>query len=142
MPTKVAVLMGSASDRETMQPAADTLERFGLEADVRVLSAHRNPHAVAEFASGARANGFVAVIRGHRRRAERGVARRRDAGDQRRRTRIRARRVPGGAGPALTGRQVVRLRFSSKAGRSTRNSSSESENLSSPNSLFQAAAGS
>ena len=40
---KVAVLMGSPNDREKMQPAVDTLEKFGIEADVRVLSAHRNP---------------------------------------------------------------------------------------------------
>ena len=40
---KVAVLMGSPNDRDKMQPAADTLSRFGIEADVRVLSAHRMP---------------------------------------------------------------------------------------------------
>ena len=61
---KVAVLMGSASDQEKMQPAADTLARFGIEADVRVLSAHRNPTQVAELASGARAAGYVAFICG------------------------------------------------------------------------------
>jgi len=61
---KVAVLMGSPNDRDKMQPAADTLTKFGVEADVRVLSAHRNPHGVAEFASGARANGYAAVICG------------------------------------------------------------------------------
>jgi 5-(carboxyamino)imidazole ribonucleotide mutase len=49
---------------EKMQPAADTLERFGLEADVRVLSAHRTPAAVAELASTARENGYVAFICG------------------------------------------------------------------------------
>src|SRR5437763_4003583 len=56
--------MGSPNDRDKMQPAADTLEKFGLEADVRVLSAHRNPAGVAEFVSGARANGYAAVICG------------------------------------------------------------------------------
>ena len=61
---KVAVLMGSPNDRETMQPAADTLEKFGIEADVRVLSAHRNPAGVAEFVSGARANGYASIICG------------------------------------------------------------------------------
>lgn len=61
---KVAVLMGSPNDRDKMQPAADTLEKFGLEADVRVLSAHRNPAGVAEFVSGARANGYAAIICG------------------------------------------------------------------------------
>lgn len=59
---KVAVLMGSPNDREKMQPAVDTLEKFGIEADVRVLSAHRNPVGVAEFVSGARANGYAALI--------------------------------------------------------------------------------
>ena len=42
--TKVAVLMGSPNDRAKMQPAVDTLDKFGLDADVRVLSAHRTPH--------------------------------------------------------------------------------------------------
>jgi 5-(carboxyamino)imidazole ribonucleotide mutase len=56
--------MGSPNDREKMQPAADTLEKFGISADVRVLSAHRNPVGVAEFASTARENGYVAIICG------------------------------------------------------------------------------
>src|SRR4051794_40941668 len=54
--------MGSPNDREMVQPAADTLEKFGIEADVRVLSAHRDPAGVAAFASGARANGYAAII--------------------------------------------------------------------------------
>jgi 5-(carboxyamino)imidazole ribonucleotide mutase len=61
---KVAVLMGSPNDREKMQPAADTLERFGVVADVRVLSAHRTPAAVAALASSAREQGYVAFICG------------------------------------------------------------------------------
>jgi 5-(carboxyamino)imidazole ribonucleotide mutase len=61
---KVGVLMGSASDSEKMKPAADTLARFGLEADVRVLSAHRNPTQVVELVSGAREAGYVAFICG------------------------------------------------------------------------------
>lgn len=61
---KVAVLMGSASDTERMAAASATLERFGIEADVRVLSAHRNPVQVAEFASGAREAGYSAFICG------------------------------------------------------------------------------
>jgi 5-(carboxyamino)imidazole ribonucleotide mutase len=61
---KVAVLMGSASDKDTMRPAADTLARYGIEADVRVMSAHRSPAAVAEFASTARDNGYAAIICG------------------------------------------------------------------------------
>jgi 5-(carboxyamino)imidazole ribonucleotide mutase len=61
---KVAVLMGSANDKEKMEPAAETLARFGIEADVRVMSAHRTPHAVSEFASSARDNGYAAFICG------------------------------------------------------------------------------
>jgi 5-(carboxyamino)imidazole ribonucleotide mutase len=61
---KIAVLMGSPRDEDKMRPAAETLERFGIEADVRVMSAHRTPRAVAEFASSARANGYAAVICG------------------------------------------------------------------------------
>jgi 5-(carboxyamino)imidazole ribonucleotide mutase len=61
---KVAILMGSPNDRDKMQPAADTLERFGLTADVRVLSAHRTPAQVAALASSARDEGYVAFICG------------------------------------------------------------------------------
>jgi 5-(carboxyamino)imidazole ribonucleotide mutase len=61
---KVAVLMGSPNDRDKMQPAVDTLEAFGLEADVRVLSAHRNPAQVTALASSARDDGYVAFICG------------------------------------------------------------------------------
>jgi 5-(carboxyamino)imidazole ribonucleotide mutase len=61
---KVAVLMGSTSDRDRMAPAADTLARYGVEADVRIMSAHRTPAAVAEFASTARDNGYAAIICG------------------------------------------------------------------------------
>jgi 5-(carboxyamino)imidazole ribonucleotide mutase len=62
--TKVGVLMGSPNDREKMTPAVDTLQQFGLEVDTRVLSAHRTPSLVAEFASTARDNGFAAIICG------------------------------------------------------------------------------
>lgn len=61
---KVAVLMGSANDADKMAPAAETLARFGIEADVRVLSAHRNPAQVAALASSARDEGYVAFICG------------------------------------------------------------------------------
>jgi 5-(carboxyamino)imidazole ribonucleotide mutase len=56
--------MGSASDAAKMAPAAETLGRFGIEADERVLSAHRTPDAVVELARGARAAGYVAFICG------------------------------------------------------------------------------
>jgi 5-(carboxyamino)imidazole ribonucleotide mutase len=60
----VAILMGSASDRDKMAPAADTLARYNIEADVRVMSAHRTPSAVADFASSARDRGYAAIICG------------------------------------------------------------------------------
>ena len=61
---KVGILMGSPNDREKMQPAADTLAKFGIDADVHVMSAHRTPAAVAEFAGAARENGYAAIICG------------------------------------------------------------------------------
>lgn len=64
MNTKVAVLMGSASDRDTMAKAAEVLERFGVPHEVHVMSAHRTPEAVATFARSARENGFAAIICG------------------------------------------------------------------------------
>ena len=59
---KVAVLMGSASDAEKMQPAREMLDRFGVEHEVWAMSAHRTPDAVAAFVSSARANGFGAIV--------------------------------------------------------------------------------
>jgi len=56
--------MGSTSDEEKMAPAKETLERFGIEVDWRVMSAHRNPAKVAELAGNARENGYVAMICG------------------------------------------------------------------------------
>lgn len=64
MSYKVAVLMGSPNDAQKMEPARETLERFGVEADVRVLSAHRTPAAVAELATSAREQGYCAFICG------------------------------------------------------------------------------
>jgi 5-(carboxyamino)imidazole ribonucleotide mutase len=61
---KVAVLMGSPSDRDRMSPAVDTLAKFGIEVDERVLSAHRHPDRVVELARSARAQGYVAFICG------------------------------------------------------------------------------
>ena len=61
---KVAILMGSPNDMDKMKPAADMLERFGIEADVRVHSAHRTPAKVTELASTARAGLHRTFIRG------------------------------------------------------------------------------
>ncbi len=59
---KVAVLMGSPNDGKKVKPAWETLEALGIEADVRVLSAHRNPADVAALASTAREDGYGAFI--------------------------------------------------------------------------------
>ena len=59
---KVAIIMGSPNDRPKVAPAAEILEGFGVTADVRVMSAHRTPHKVAEFIGGAREAGFSVVI--------------------------------------------------------------------------------
>ena len=61
---KVAILMGSPRDADKMKAASETLESFGIEADVRVLSAHRNPAEVTALATGARDDGYVAFICG------------------------------------------------------------------------------
>jgi 5-(carboxyamino)imidazole ribonucleotide mutase len=61
---KVAVMMGSPSDSERMAPALEYLERFGVQAEQMVMSAHRQPDEVAAFARSAREKGFSAVICG------------------------------------------------------------------------------
>ena len=61
---KVAILMGSPNDRPKMAPAAETLEAFGITADVHVMSAHRSPAKVAAFVGGARDAGYAAIICG------------------------------------------------------------------------------
>ncbi len=65
MSTKqVAILMGSDSDWEVMSVAAKRLEAFGIGADVHVMSAHRTPKRVAEFAGGAVGRGVKVFICG------------------------------------------------------------------------------
>jgi len=54
--------MGSKSDWETMKNASETLGRFGVVHESRVLSAHRTPQAATEFASGAKARGLQVII--------------------------------------------------------------------------------
>ena len=60
----VAILMGSDSDLPVMNEAAEALKEFGLQYEMHVLSAHRTPHQVAEFVSGARQKGFKVFIAG------------------------------------------------------------------------------
>jgi 5-(carboxyamino)imidazole ribonucleotide mutase len=59
---QVAVLMGSRSDWETMKNASDTLARFDVPHECRVLSAHRTPGATAEYVGGAEARGIEVII--------------------------------------------------------------------------------
>jgi 5-(carboxyamino)imidazole ribonucleotide mutase len=61
---KVAVLMGSATDQPKMAAAAETLNSFGVEATEHVMSAHRTPGVVADFAGSARAAGYGVIICG------------------------------------------------------------------------------
>ncbi len=60
--SKVAVVMGSKSDWAVVKPAADILKSFGVETEVRVISAHRTPETAHEFASTAKENGIEVII--------------------------------------------------------------------------------
>lgn len=59
---KVAVVMGSASDLPVVEKAIGVLREYGVETDVRVLSAHRCPNEAREFAASARESGFSVLI--------------------------------------------------------------------------------
>lgn len=56
--------MGSTSDLSVMQPAFDILDQFGIEYEKRVISAHRAPHALFEWASTAKERGLDVIIAG------------------------------------------------------------------------------
>ena len=58
----VAVIMGSASDEPVVQGAVDTLEQLKVDYEVRVMSAHRNPERVREYALSARERGIEVFI--------------------------------------------------------------------------------
>jgi 5-(carboxyamino)imidazole ribonucleotide mutase len=60
----VAVIMGSSSDWETMAHAAEVLEQFGVPFEKHIVSAHRTPVWMAEFAQGAEARGLKVIIAG------------------------------------------------------------------------------
>jgi 5-(carboxyamino)imidazole ribonucleotide mutase len=60
----VGIIMGSKSDWETLQSAADTLQRLGIAFETRVVSAHRTPDLLFEYASTARARGLEVIIAG------------------------------------------------------------------------------
>jgi len=60
----VGIIMGSSSDWETMQGAAEMLERLGIAHEVKVVSAHRTPDLLFEYASAARGRGLEVLIAG------------------------------------------------------------------------------
>jgi 5-(carboxyamino)imidazole ribonucleotide mutase len=60
----VGVLVGSESDRDAMQPALDELDSRSISYEFEVLSAHREPQAVAEYASSAAKRGLRVIIAG------------------------------------------------------------------------------
>jgi 5-(carboxyamino)imidazole ribonucleotide mutase len=60
----VGIIMGSASDWETMQAAAVLLDKLAVAYEVRVVSAHRTPDLLFEYAAGARARGLEVLIAG------------------------------------------------------------------------------
>ena len=59
---KAAFLIGSESDKETVETSRKYFEYFDIELDLRVMSAHRNPDDVSKFASSARENGYHVLI--------------------------------------------------------------------------------
>ncbi len=59
---KVGILMGSDSDLPVVRKAADTLRSLGIPYEAHIYSAHRTPEQAADFARGARANGFGVLI--------------------------------------------------------------------------------
>lgn len=61
---KVAIVMGSGTDRPVMEKAAETLDTFGIATTVRVLSAHKTPDQAIEFAATAADQGFEVIIAG------------------------------------------------------------------------------
>lgn len=59
---KAAILIGSETDRATIEASKKYFDYFDIEMDLRVMSAHRNPAQVAEFATSARDNGYSVLI--------------------------------------------------------------------------------
>ncbi len=64
MSKPVAIIMGSQSDWVTMKHTADTLSELGVEHETKIVSAHRTPERLFEFARGAKAAGFKVIIAG------------------------------------------------------------------------------
>ena len=61
---KVAIIMGSDSDLPTMSEAEKVLKEYGVDCEIKILSAHRSPDDTASFARNARASGFSVIIAG------------------------------------------------------------------------------
>jgi 5-(carboxyamino)imidazole ribonucleotide mutase len=61
---RVGIIMGSKSDWETMRGAADILKEFGVDHEVEVVSAHRTPHRMVEYAESARSRALQVIIAG------------------------------------------------------------------------------
>jgi phosphoribosylaminoimidazole carboxylase PurE protein len=61
---KVAILMGSKSDLTVMEEASAVLKQFGVQHEMRIMSAHRTPEEVMVFTKAARDNGFSVIIAG------------------------------------------------------------------------------
>lgn len=59
---KVAVIMGSDSDFDTMRGCISKLKKFGVDCDVRVISAHRTPKVAEDFSKHAKQNGYEVII--------------------------------------------------------------------------------
>lgn len=64
MAIRVGVIMGSKSDLETMRPCADVLEEFGVSYELQVVSAHRTPDAMADYAKSAASRGIQVIVAG------------------------------------------------------------------------------
>jgi len=63
-PALVGIIMGSKSDFETMSPAVETMKEFGVPYEVHVVSAHRTPERMVEYAHSARRRGLKVIIAG------------------------------------------------------------------------------
>jgi 5-(carboxyamino)imidazole ribonucleotide mutase len=61
---QVGILMGSDSDWPTMKAAADVLKEFGVASEAKVISAHRDPHGLEQYVTGARERGLRLIIAG------------------------------------------------------------------------------
>ena len=61
---KVGIIMGSSSDLDVMQQAADMLAEFGIDTDIAVVSAHRTPEAMVEYGKTAADRGLRCIIAG------------------------------------------------------------------------------